>query len=105
MTPSAAWKLFHPELEAVTVDNWCEADYEDDPDKRQLAADIDAGVITPGVVAEIENCLGRCWCKGRVHTAALTLLAAHGALEVFDPAAVYSRRPRTLVINGTRYLV
>ena len=105
MTAAQAWQVFHPELLAVTVDNWSDDDYEDDPDKRQLAADIEAGLLTPGVLSEVEHCLTRDWCTGRLLTAALTVLAAHGCLEEFDPAAVCSRRPRTRVLLGKRWVI
>jgi hypothetical protein len=106
VTAAQAWALFLPELHAVTVDNWTEDDYEDDPDKRQLAADIEAGNITPGVLDEIQDCTTRDWCAGRVRTAALHVLAANGGLDEFDPNATYwPRRPRTMVILGKRWLV
>lgn len=105
MTPSAAWRIFHPELVAVTVDNWSDDDYADEPSRRQLAADIEAGNLTPDVLSEIENCTRRDWCTGRVLTAALTVLAAHGQLDEFDANATYSRRPRTRVLLGKRWLV
>ena len=104
-TPSEAWRRFHPELLAVTVENWNEADYEDDPEKRPLAAAIEAGNLTPAVLSEVQSCLDRDWCAGPVHDAALVVLATHGRLDPFDPHAVYSRRMRTRVINGTRYIV
>lgn len=105
LAPSEAWKRFHPELVAVTVDIWSEQDYDDEPDRRQLAADIEAGNITPDVLDEIEHCLSADWCVGAVRDAAHVVLAANGELEVFDPAAYYSRRMRTQVINGTRYII
>ena len=106
MTADAAWKLFYPELVAVTVDNWTDEDYEDEPTRQQCAVDIAAGNITPDVLDEIESCQGRCWCdKGQMKTALLTLLAAHNRLDKFDPNATYSRRPRTLVLLGERWII
>jgi len=100
-----AWRRFLPELQAVTVDIWTEGDYEDEPARRQLAADIEAGVLTIGVLDEIADCLDRDWCAGAIKTAALTVLAAHGRLDEFDPAATYSRRMRTRVLLGKRWIV
>ena len=53
MTAAEAWARFLPELRAVTVDNWTEDDYRDEPEFVQLAADIEAGYISPAVVDEI----------------------------------------------------
>ncbi len=104
MTLSDAWRVFHPELVAVTTSVWTDEDL-DEPGRRELAADIDAGVLTSGVLDEVEHTLTADWCTGRVLTAALTVLAAHSRLEAFDPAAVTSRRPKTRVLLGTRYIV
>lgn len=105
MTPSEAWRIFHPELLDVTVDNWTEEDFEDEPTRRQCANDIEKGNITPDVLDEVESCLGRDWCRGKIERAALTVLAANGRLEKFDPQATYwPRRPRTIVLLGERWL-
>jgi hypothetical protein len=105
MTLSEAWKIFQPELQAVYGDNWSEDDYTEDPDKRQLAHDVEMGAITNAVLSEIENCLTRDWCAGRVLTAALTVLAAHNKLDEFRATDVYSQRPKTRIILGKRYVV
>lgn len=39
------------------------------------------------------------------YNATLTILAVHGRLDVYDTRATYSRRPRTIVILGTRYII
>jgi hypothetical protein len=105
MTPSEAWKIFQPELQAVTSENWSDDDYAEDPDKCRLAANVEAGNLTPDVLDEINHCTGRDWCTGRVLTAALTVLAAHDRLEAYDENTTYSRRPTTRVILGKRWIV
>jgi hypothetical protein len=106
MRPSEAWRIFQPELLAVTADNWTEEDYAEEPERRQLAADVEAGNITPAVLDEVEDCLMRDWCAGKVLQAALVVLAAHGRLEVHDPSTVtLGRRIATTVINGTCYTI
>jgi len=93
------------ELDAVTVDNWTDEDYADEPLYRALADDITARRLTVGVLDEVEQCLGRDWCRGAIRSAFEVVLAAQDRMERFDPATTYSRRPRTRVINGTRYIV
>ena len=105
MTPSQAWKLFLPELQAVTVDMWNEEDFEDEPARKLLAAQIEAGVINDAVLDEVYSCLTRDWCSGRIMTAALTVLAANGKLQEFDPNAVRTRKPVTRVLLGKRWEV
>lgn len=105
MTPSEAWKIFQPELAAVTVDNWTEDDYADEPEFVQLAADIEAGVLSKGVLDEIQSCLDRDWCTGRIKTAALTVLAANGGLDEFSPTSTYSRKMKTRTLLGKVWIV
>lgn len=106
--PSDATRaLVQRELLAVTKDTWSESDYDDAPERRQMVADIEAGLFTPDVLDEMEDCLSRDWCAEvpRVHRAFLTVLAEAGRLDVFDPFTVYSRRPRTTVIGEVRYVI
>ena len=104
MTPSEAWRIFWPEQRVVQLIDLLRPVGRAELGE-QLALDIEAGNITPGVLEEIESCLDRDWCAGKVLSAALVLLATHGRLERYDPAWVYSRRPRTRLINGDRYVV
>jgi len=106
MTPSDAWKIVQPELVTCTVDVWSEEDYEDEPAFRQIAADIQAGNITDDVLDEVENKMTfDSWQTGKLRTAVLVVLAANGRLDEFDPDTVYSRRPKTKVILGKRYII
>ena len=100
-----ALDIFWPELEAVTIDCWCDEDLADDPEKVDLGDDIRARQLTPAVLKEIEHCLTRDWCADKVEKAALVILAEHKMLERFDPKTGYSRRPRTRLVNGIRYVV
>jgi hypothetical protein len=102
---AAAWGIFQPELAAVTVDNWTDDDYDDEPARRQCALDIEAGNLTPDVLEEIENCLGRDWMTPRLRRAAWTVLAAHDRLEKFDPCSISTRRRRTVVLLGERWII
>lgn len=103
--PSAAWRSFLPELVSVTVDIWGEDDYADDPAKELFAANLDKGNLTADVLDEIDDCLTRDWCVGRLQHLAWVILAANGRMDVYDPNAVSTRRLKTQVINGTRYIV
>jgi hypothetical protein len=106
MTPSGAWKIFQPELDAVCGQNWNEEEYEEYPDKRVLALNIEAGNLTPDVLDEIFNCTTRDWCHGRLMTAALTILAANDRLHEWSPTAQYwPRKPRTRVLLGKRWII
>lgn len=101
MTPAEAWRIFHPELVAVTVDNWSEEHFEEYPEFRQLAADIEAGNLTDDVLKEIFSCLNRDWCSGRIKTAALTVLAANNKLMKHDPNAMrLGRKPKLRTLLG-----
>lgn len=110
MTPSEAWKKLHPEIVAVTVDIWTDEDRQEEG-MEALGANIEAGNLTPDVLDVIAASLDTCWCVGAMRTAALTVLAANGKLERYDEAGVkagthvYSRRPRTQVILGERYVI
>lgn len=105
--PATPLEIVRTELLAVTKDTWSESDYDDAPERRQMVADIEAGLFTPDVLDEVEDCLDRDWCAEvpRTRRAFLTVLADAGRLDVFDPFAVYTRRPKTLVINEVRYVV
>jgi len=105
LAPDKALAVVWLELDAVTVDNWTDDDYADEPLYRALADDITARRLTVGVLDEIEQCLGRDWCRGPIRTAFEVVLAAQNRMEPFDLTTTYSRRPKTRVINGTRYVV
>lgn len=103
----AATEVMLNELWAVTYDMWSDGDYEEAPERRQLVADIQAGVVSPLVLDEAEDCLTRDWCAQvpRVRRAFWSVLAAHGRLEQYDPSVIWTRRPRTALVNGLRYIV
>jgi hypothetical protein len=103
-THAAAWALLLPELRAVTIDHWTDADLAE-PGYRELAADLAAGAITPAVLEELEQRMGAEWLAGPMLTAAWTILAAHGRLERYNERATYSRRPKTRRLLGARFIV
>jgi len=105
MTLDEACKIVLPELRAVTIDAWGPDDFEDDPELKTIVDDVGAGVFSPPVVAELLDRSNADWVRGRMKTAVFTVLAGHGALEEFDDEAVWSRRPITRMINGTRYII
>ncbi len=98
-------ELFWSEMRAVTVDTWSEEDIEEEPQFATIIADVEARRLSSEVISEAENCLTRDWCSGRVKTAFLTVLARAGELEVYDPNKQWSYRPRTMTIEGVKYVV
>ena len=104
---ASAAEIVLRELRAVTADTWSDADYEDAPERRQLVADVAAGVFSDDVLEEMTDCLDRDWCAEVpvVRRAFWAVLARHGELERFDSRTIYSRRPRTTVVDGERYIV
>ena len=100
--PERIWQ----ELDAVTAGCWGENDYEDAPERYSIVADIEARNLTPLVLDELEDCLGRPWCWDdmSLRRAWLTVLARSGRLDRYDPDAVYmGGRPHTITVDGTRY--
>lgn len=105
LSAADAWKVMKPELSAATVDIWSDEDFLDEPSRHQMLADMEDDVISPDILEEIENKMDADWCAGKVLDAALVLLAEHGRLDRFSPDAVMTRRPKTKVINGVRYII
>src|SRR5688500_9753830 len=103
MKLSDAWRVILPELAAATVAIWSEDDYEDEPAFRQIAADIEAGNMTPDVLKELQNKMDCDWITPKLRRAALVVLAENNELEAFDPNTTRwsssGRKPKTQVIN------
>jgi hypothetical protein len=94
------------ELLAASAETWSEDDYEEEPSRRRLVADIEAGRITPDVLDFIEDVWDRDWYGPKEHRAFLSVLARAGRLERWSPDHVwYGRKPRTMVVDGVRYYI
>lgn len=113
MTPSEAWKIVLPDLAAATVEIWTDENYDDEPEFRQTAADIEAGNITPGVLDELENKINfDSWRADRkLYNASLIILAVNGRLEEYDEEGWKSgriratRKPKVREILGKKYII
>lgn len=93
------------ELLAITEDIWSDEDYEEEPSRHQVVEDIKKGNSTSDVLDERENRLDTDWCQGRLKRKFLVILVKAGRLEEFNPSAMYSKSPKTMVIEGKRYCI
>ena len=97
--------IFWREIDEVTVNNWTDDDLADCEEFRIIAADVEARKVSESVIKEAHDCMTRDWCSGKIKTAFIDVIARNGGFDKFDDNAIYSRRPRTKVIDGQRYII